>query len=218
MIDRLNKYKIFTSSSLKYTILKENGDNFLDRAMKLVKAGTKFVLVCDNIDWEEKVHDMRSDHQNKSVHAVATTLVFNRVPSDHLPDNGPQKVLKETDMSKVVGLTTDEIECRKGRYRTIIAQHLKEHFSGFKNINEYIPLKTDCPYSDEMSQQSHVIAFPVLMKDEKKYSDCVDALDTFEDWVHTLYSIPESTADTADETSSSEDSFLPGSTLISRPD
>ena len=66
------------------------------------------MLVCDNIDWEEKVHDMRSDHQNKSVHAVATTLVFNRVPSDHLPDNGPQKVLKETDMCKVIELTTEE--------------------------------------------------------------------------------------------------------------
>ena len=69
-----------------------------------------------------------------------------------------------------------------------------------------------------MSQQSHVITFPVVMKDEKKYSGCVDVLDTFEDWVHTLYSIPESTADTADETSCTENSFLPGSTLISRPD
>ena len=65
---------------------------------------------------------------------------------------------------------------------------------------------------------SHVIPFPVLMKDEKKYSDCVDVLDTFEDWVHTLYSIPDSTADGADETSSTVDSFLPGSTLAVRPD
>ena len=56
------------------------------------------------------------------------------------------------------------------------------------------------------------------MKDEKKYSDCVDVLDTYEDCVYTLYSIPESTADTADETSSTEDSSLPGSMLISRLD
>ena len=119
--------------------------------MEIVKAGRKFVPVCDNIDWEEKVHDMRSDHQSKSVHAVSTTLVLNGVSSDHIPDNGAQKVLKETDGCKVVELTTEEIECRTARYRTIIAQHLKEHFSGFKNINEYIPLETDCPFLDQMS-------------------------------------------------------------------
>ena len=176
------------------------------------------MLVCDNIDWEEKVHDMRSDHQNKSVHAVATTLVFNRVSSDHLPDNGPQNVLKETDLTKIVELTTDVTECRRARYRTIIAQHLKEHFSEFKSIRKYVPIKSDCPYQDEMSQQSHVITFPVLMKDKKKCSLCVDVLDTFEDWVHTLYSIPQSTDSTPDETSSTGDSFLPGSTFITRPD
>ena len=70
----------------------------------------------------------------------------------------------------------------------IIAQHLKEYFSEFKSISRYIPIKTDFPYQDEMSQQSHEITFPVLMKDEKKYSDCVDVLDTFEDWgAHTLF-------------------------------
>jgi predicted O-methyltransferase YrrM len=56
--------------------------HFLDRAVELVKAGNKFVYVVDNIDWEEKVHDMRSSHQNKSVRAVATSMVFTRVPSN----------------------------------------------------------------------------------------------------------------------------------------
>ena len=27
---------------------------------------------------------------------------------------------------------------------------------------------------------------PVLMKDEKKYADCVDVMDTFEEWVHDI--------------------------------
>ena len=37
---------------------------------------------------------MSDEHQNVSQHAVASTLVFDRVPSDHLPDNGPQKNIK----------------------------------------------------------------------------------------------------------------------------
>jgi hypothetical protein len=54
----------------------------------------KFVYVVDNIDWEERVHDMREHHQNKSVHAVATSMVFSRIPSDNLPDDGPQMDVK----------------------------------------------------------------------------------------------------------------------------
>ena len=36
--------------------------------------------------------------------------------------------------------------------------------------------------------------------------------------VHTLYSLPQSTDSNPDETSSTGDSFLPGSSLITRPD
>ena len=102
----MNKYGICTSSSSKYTILDEIGNNFLDHAIELVKAGKKFVLVCDNIDWEERVHDMRSDHQNKSVHAVATTLVFDRVKSNYLPS---QQQLQNTDLNCLVEMSGEDI-------------------------------------------------------------------------------------------------------------
>ena len=29
---------------------------------------------------------------------------------------------------------------------------------------------------------------PILSKDEKKYSDCIDVLDKFEDWLYNIYS------------------------------
>ena len=80
----MNKYGICLSHSNKYTVLDDIGSHFLDHAIELVKAGKKFCYVTDNIDWEEKVHDMRSSHQNRSVHAVATSMVFSRVPSDHI--------------------------------------------------------------------------------------------------------------------------------------
>ena len=50
------------------------------------KEGNVFVL--DNIDWDVRAHDMRSNKQNRSVHAVATSIVFDRVASPPLPDNG----------------------------------------------------------------------------------------------------------------------------------
>ena len=48
----------------------------MDVAVRKLKEGETFVYVMDNIDWMEKVHDMRSDAQNVSVHALATSLVF----------------------------------------------------------------------------------------------------------------------------------------------
>ena len=44
---------------MKYNILDDIGNHFVDRAIELVKSGHKFVYVLDNIDWKEKAHDMR---------------------------------------------------------------------------------------------------------------------------------------------------------------
>ena len=52
------------------------------------------MLVLDNIDWEFKVHDMRSNKQNLSVNAVAISIMFDCVAAD-LPDNGPKKCLND---------------------------------------------------------------------------------------------------------------------------
>ena len=48
---------------MKYQILEDIGKH-IDRAAALVKSGHKFVYVLDNIDWEEKAHDMRQDVQS----------------------------------------------------------------------------------------------------------------------------------------------------------
>ena len=74
---------------MKYPIMDVIRKHFIDRAADLVKSGHLFVYVLDNIDWEEKAHDMRQDAQNRSVHAVATSIVFNRVPDKGLLDSGP---------------------------------------------------------------------------------------------------------------------------------
>jgi len=74
---------------MKCNIQDNIGNDFLDHAVQQLKAGKKFVLVLDNIDLDVKVHDMRSDKQNTNVHAVATSIVSDRVSSAHPLDNGP---------------------------------------------------------------------------------------------------------------------------------
>ncbi|XP_028415794.1 uncharacterized protein LOC114539367 [Dendronephthya gigantea] len=120
--ERFNKYGICLEKTKKYTIQDEIGTHFLDKVVEEVKAGKTFSFVLDNIDWEEKVHDMRSDHQNKSVHAVATSVVFDRISSSHLQDEEPQQSLAHTDIAKLVGLRDDDLAKQHQAYKMIAAK------------------------------------------------------------------------------------------------
>lgn len=70
----------------------------MDQAIKLVREGKTFVFVLNNIDWDVRVHDTRSHTQNKSVHAVASSIVCDRLSSKHLPDDGPNRNLGSTNV------------------------------------------------------------------------------------------------------------------------
>ena len=173
---------------MKYPILEDIGKHFIDRAAALVKTGHKFVYVLDNIDWEEKAHDMRQNIQNKSVHAVATSIVFNRVSDNALPDSGPQQELKDCNVHKLMNINPQELEAVRSRYRILIAKILFEHLPSFAMFRSYVPESTNCAYATEMKQPSQVLTMPILMKDEKKYAEVVDVLDQLKKWTEEIYS------------------------------
>ncbi|XP_028417961.1 uncharacterized protein LOC114542661 [Dendronephthya gigantea] len=202
LIAHLHKYGICLEPKMKYQILDDIGTQFFTHAAKLVQSGHKFVYVLDNIDWEEKAHDMRQDVQNKSVHAVATSIVFNRVSDRGLPDSGPQQSLKDCNVHQLVDINPPELEAIRSRYRILVAKILFQYFPAFSMFEHFIPKSTECMYKQEMSTKSDVLTMPILLKDEKKYSDCVDVLDQLEKWTHDIYSAagicvsePESSSD-----------------------
>lgn len=137
--------------AMKPKIQENIGSLFLDHAVELVKEGKKFVLVLDNIDWEVKVHDMRSDNQNKSVHTVATCIVFDRVATDDLPDNGPKKSLSDCNMRKLLKLSEQEQRCTKEQYKIFLGRILVELFPVFQFLSDVAPVRTPCRYQAEMS-------------------------------------------------------------------
>lgn len=124
LIDRLHKYGFCLSKTTKYTIQEEIGHHFLYRAVELLKQGRKFVLVLDNIDWDVRVHEMRSDHQNKSVHVVATSIVFNPMSSDHLPDDEPKRNLADCNLKDLLMLTDEEKICTRECYKIFLGRIL----------------------------------------------------------------------------------------------
>ena len=173
---------------MKYPLLEEIGEHFMDQALKLVRNGEKFVYVLDNIDWTVKVHDMRSDNQNKDVHAVATSLVFDRVPcKESMNSTSTKASLVNTDVKSIVAITNQEMSNTQERYKVLVARIICEFLEKFHFFKDLVPMHTSCDYEEEMKKKSIVVPFPVLMKDEKKYSDLVDVLDTLEAWCHDLF-------------------------------
>ena len=186
-MSRLNKLGVCLEPTKKYPILHDIGKHFIDRAAELVKSGHKFVYVLDNIDWEMKAHDMRENIQNRSVHAVATSIVFNRVSEQGLPDSCPQQSLKDCNVHQLVDISPLELEAIRSRYKILVAKLLFEHFPAFEMFMPVVPTTTKSNNDKEMSTKSEVLTMPIMMKDEKKYADCVDVLDQLEAWTHEIY-------------------------------
>ena len=65
---------------------------------------------------------MRKGNQNKIAHAVATSMVYDRVSNSHLPDTGPQKQLTESDFFETFQLNEEENLAIRDRYRILIPQ------------------------------------------------------------------------------------------------
>ncbi len=126
------------------------------------------MFVLDNIDWTVKAHAMRSDNQNQSMHAVATSLVFDRVPQTDLTSaDKPQQSLSKIDVMKLVPETDNDRACTKERYKDIIARMVCEFLPAFHHFKNTASNNSICKYDQAMKMQSIVVPFPVMMKDEK---------------------------------------------------
>lgn len=105
--------------------------HFLDQAIKLVREGKTFVFVLNNIDWDVRVHGTRSNNQTKSVHAVASSIVCDRLSSKHLPDDGPKRNVGSTNVIDLLRLKDEDRRSKREQYKiflerscAISSQHL----------------------------------------------------------------------------------------------
>ena len=131
-----------------------------------------------------------------------------------LPDSGPQQNLKMCNVRELVKMSDEDLEAVRSRYRILVAQLLFKHFTAFEIFKQYTSQENECCYAAEIATKSEVITMPVLMKDEKKYSECVDVLDELEKWTEEIYSAAGlcCTAETL------ENDTTPTITATSRPD
>ena len=108
---------------------------------------------------------MRSGHQNKSVHAVVSSIVFDRVSSDNLPNKDSQRTVRNCNLRDILFLTNEEKQSTKERYKIFLGRIVCELFPAFHLLKGVVPAHTPCQYQAEMSCASLVVPLPALMKD-----------------------------------------------------
>ena len=74
-------------------------------------------------------------------------------------------------------MSSEEMNIIRSRYRMFVARILLEKFPELLKSCISKELALEHEHSDATAQKSDITTLPVLMKDEKKYSDCVDVLD-----------------------------------------
>ena len=213
LIERFNKYGICLAPSSKYDIMDEIGKHNLDKAVELVKGKKSFVIVLDNIDWTLQAHDARNDNQNKSVHAVASCLVFDHVSSSDLPNDLPQIRNAKEKVSQAIQLTNEEMNETTRRYQTLVARIPVEFLPFLKPFAKFIEPSIKHKHSEETKKKSIVVNLPIIMKDEKKYSECVEIMGQLETWVEEIMTAanvaPSAQLDSSSQLTSSSQLSLP---------
>ena len=129
---------------------------------------------------------MRSDHQNVDCHYFASNLVAERVPCDHLDSEKPKGNIREARNIDFL-LNQDELLRLKEDFKIIVGRVLVDFIPELQFLQSVIPEHITHQYSDKMAEKSTIISLPMLFKDEKKYDDVVDILDSYEAWLEEIY-------------------------------
>ena len=72
-----------------------------------------------------------------------------------------------------------------------VASLLMEKFSELASLNSLLVSQIELKheYWDVTANKSKLITLPILIKDKKKYSHCVDGLDQIEEWTRDIYKV-----------------------------
>jgi hypothetical protein len=135
-------------------------------------------LVGDNVNWHVSVCDERIGHNGFMRHAFATIAIVQNYDFSLLEAVCPQKIYTELQTSDFLPSLFD-IERNKREYAIFVARaaaKLLPCFSSFANkLNK--PVLESPAFLQKVNK---VLPFNIMMKNEQKYADTIDILDSYE--------------------------------------
>ena len=174
------------SHTSKIKLLDILGNHFADSAIDQVRLGNKLHGTGDNWDMKIRHHDMLSTHQNTDLHYFASNLIVERVPCDNLSTTSPQKDILSLPNSTFLLNSAEATKLRED-FKILVARVLVTNISQLSFLKSIVPQHISHKYQQEMAKKSTIIPLPMQMKDEKKYEDVVDILDSYEQELEDIY-------------------------------
>ncbi|XP_038063120.1 uncharacterized protein LOC119733822 [Patiria miniata] len=174
------------SFTQKDVLLNKIGGHFNEEAMELVKKGSKFQIIGDNFDLRVLRHDMTKDAKNIDLHYFASTIVFDRISFEQLPDDKPTRPLQQCPISSFVP-NEDEINTLKKSYKILVARDIVECCPALAFMKSVIPHHIKHKYSDITKEKSALFTQEILPCNENNYGEVVQILSRYEEWVHNIF-------------------------------
>ncbi len=155
--------------------------------IELVKTGSKFQIIGDSFDLRILRHDMTKDAKNIDLHYFASTIVFDRISFEHLPNDKPIQPLHHCPISSLLP-NEDEINTLKKSYSILVAlRDIVQCCPALAFIKSVIPDHIQHKYSDIMKKKSALFTQEILPCNENNYGEVVQILNRYEEWVHNIF-------------------------------
>ena len=131
-----------------------------------------FTLANDNVDWEIGTRHMSSQNQNKSVHKVNVVAYKHRVNAAGLPDDGPQKDIKEISLQDMLP-SADDTQLLTAHLVILIGNLWAENIPSLSWFTEHIPSHIQHDFEKEMRSKMRLSSQKksVLLLNLSKCSD-----------------------------------------------
>ena len=160
--------------------------SFNEELVNAVLEGKRFRIVGDNVNFHIDVAQERSVGKKAHIeHWFGSAAIIQHVSFNHLPNVTPQKDLREIACESFI-LTTDEMNLIVQDFTMHSAEILTEHFHWLEFAKSAVTESVN-ELPEGMDQRNKVIPLPVLHKNEQKYADVVEVLDSYQDICETVY-------------------------------
>ena len=151
-----------------------------------IKDGVVFKFWGDNLDKQQRVRDLRSDHQGDMLHIFSILVGASRTPAPELPFTGQVSNLSHTPTQYFLPTSSDVLEV-KNNLVVLVSQILTEYFTSLAPFSKVVPKHILHKYSSQMSKKSNVVVLDVLMKNETKHKDMLEIMTTLQEYLGESY-------------------------------
>lgn len=155
--------------------------SFNSELIDSVKCNKKFRIIGDNVNFHVGVAQVRQNigKVDRMEHWFGSAAIIQNIDFSYLPDTSPQQDIRQLSCDQFI-ISDTELNEIVSDLSLLFGRIIVEHFPWLKFAKSAVNEQTyEMP--DGMADKNKVIPLPILHKNEQKYADVVDILDSYQE-------------------------------------